>query len=842
MKKKAFLFLLLIPFIVAILAFVTATFVIREVETNITGISWNYKANTPFMLKSGASKLEAKAIYDENLPLSEGNDLVWTSSDPEIASIEVRSDGVYLIPRKEGEVTITCSNEKGTVSQSFTAIIVGEGGAIILNPIIPFSSSKISSTNYVGLYDSKEAYDLKGENYSNSDAYLALDVELVGAESFTLDAVTVNTSSNITYDKVTKRIHFLDEGKATIDFINPYSEVGSAHYEFTLVDAVNAYDYDDLISLTNKANKPYKIVMRVNLDSLANSYNLDEGGKALTLKREDTKLFGRLDEKGYVKDFKDDLYEFETTYNHDFLDKWNNEVKSGHIEDGELTKTTVYSGIHIQDDFYGNGFLINAHELTYPSDSQTISVDGTTITVPYLTPSDLYRGPLAFVTLGDPNYSTSNVYPMYTLYGQDNSAFYVDGDDINLVDVHFRGCDFGNNLSNLEYVGTTLEISGDNVSVSDSIIENGRNVIRAYSSLNLTLDNSLVQNAMEFLFKSGSNEFNKVDYSEKANYHAQNDRVYTSDKATYLAPITNMNYSEKTYKADSMLTATALLNTQGAEFLNFVCADYSKEEMIRFKEDLINVLTNKKGIINEDDSKVYKGTTKINDTYFSTSGISAISLDSLPQGTFLENNTTSVFGLLLMQYMQGASPANLALTGYPTKVEVSGDTRFYDWKSKDLLTFESLVGQDIKSLIVAHGGLGDGFDISIIEDDYLPLKKLLLDNHSSEILKDEKLNLPVYFQGGGYNKSDIIFSDNLKEKMSETFELDPFIYSLDLKAIHSDHFMSDPQAKYETMKVAMLRASSNVLGFNEYKIIAIKNSDGSWFNEYPSLNDLIARS
>ena len=40
MKKKAFLFLLLIPFVVAILAFVTATFVIREVETNITGISW----------------------------------------------------------------------------------------------------------------------------------------------------------------------------------------------------------------------------------------------------------------------------------------------------------------------------------------------------------------------------------------------------------------------------------------------------------------------------------------------------------------------------------------------------------------------------------------------------------------------------------------------------------------------------------------------------------------------------------------------------------------------------------------------------------------------------------
>ena len=39
MKKKAFLFLLLIPFIIAILASVTATSVIRASEVDISGIS-----------------------------------------------------------------------------------------------------------------------------------------------------------------------------------------------------------------------------------------------------------------------------------------------------------------------------------------------------------------------------------------------------------------------------------------------------------------------------------------------------------------------------------------------------------------------------------------------------------------------------------------------------------------------------------------------------------------------------------------------------------------------------------------------------------------------------------
>lgn len=40
------------------------------------------------------------------------------------------------------------------------------------------------------------------------------------------------------------------------------------------------------------------------------------------------------------------------------------------------------------------------------------------------------------------------------------------------------------------------------------------------------------------------------------------------------------------------------------------------------------------------------------------------------------------------------------------------------------------------------------------------------------------------------------------------------------------------------MKVAMLRASFNVIGFNNYKIYGLKASDGKWFNESPSLEYL----
>ena len=154
MKKKAFLFLLLIPFIIAILAFVTATYVIRASEVDISGISWNYEENTPFLLKDGKQKLEATAIYDAKYPLSEKNNLVWQSSDESVATIETENNETYIVPKKEGQTVISVTNEKGTLPERrFTAIIVGDGGAIIVNPIIPFSQTSISGVRYIGLYD-----------------------------------------------------------------------------------------------------------------------------------------------------------------------------------------------------------------------------------------------------------------------------------------------------------------------------------------------------------------------------------------------------------------------------------------------------------------------------------------------------------------------------------------------------------------------------------------------------------------------------------------------------------------------------------------------------------------
>ena len=53
MKKKAIIILLLLPFIIALFAFITTTYLIRDVEQDITDIQFDYEANQYFDLSDG---------------------------------------------------------------------------------------------------------------------------------------------------------------------------------------------------------------------------------------------------------------------------------------------------------------------------------------------------------------------------------------------------------------------------------------------------------------------------------------------------------------------------------------------------------------------------------------------------------------------------------------------------------------------------------------------------------------------------------------------------------------------------------------------------------------------
>ena len=835
MKKKAMFLLLLVPFVIGILAFTTSNFVIRNVEQDVQDISREYELNTPFKLSEGRKLLKAEPIFDETYPLAEGNTLIWESENNNVAEIDIdEENNYYLNPKKEGRTKISCFNKKKSIIKSFVAIVVGDSGAIIVNPIIPFSAKKITDIDYVGLYDKITSYDTK-----TIDANLKLDIQVVGG-SLKESEIETYCSKNISFDKASDTVKFLSTGPAKINFKNPYSEVGDFELSFEIVNAVNVYDYDGLLNTTNRSESGYPIVLRRNLESLKNSYEVDEKGKPLKLKSKDTELFGKLDDDGSLMSFENDVYRFETTYNHDFLNARNKAIDDGTLENHEKTTTDCLAGIRIQKDIYGNGFTINTHELVYPSLEKEITTPNGVIKISSLSKDDLFRGPLLFMSLGDPNFSINEINPIFSLYGQDNSSFYLNGDDITLNDVHFKGSDFGTNLTNLQFSGSVIDVLGDNNTIKNSIIENGRNVVRSYSSNNLLIQNTLLKNGMEFLFRSGANEYNYVDLNKRVYYKVNGQEAVTTAE-NYLKPYSyleeqhNEQYYAKNYKADGILTYGIMHNTQIADFAGIEMLDYSEEELIEGTNKIKEVLTNNAGIIDKNNIKNYKGNAVLDNVFFNNSGISSISMDCYPQGSFIQNSITSLFKLIIGMYLD-KFPENLALTSYPTKVEIKNDSRFYDWKDLDLLSFESLIQQDIFTLIAIHGGVGTNFEIT--EDDFLPIKKILLSKQENSLVKNNKINLPIYFQGGGYNVSDVVMDDELEVLFNELCVINPYEYSLKLKQEFVPDFNASAIAKLEAMRIAMLRATSNVTGFNEYKIQGLLNNSAKWFNENPNINEL----
>ena len=163
MKKKNLIILLLIPFVISFLSIVTINITFETFNSDLSSIEWNYKDIESFKITDGKYLLEARGVTTSQTPLAPGNNLVWTveNKNSEITEplAEIVEDGGYffLVPLAEGEVIVTCSNEKGTVFKKMTAVLY-KNGVIIVQPTVLSSGSNIDKTVYYGA-DGKEITD-----------------------------------------------------------------------------------------------------------------------------------------------------------------------------------------------------------------------------------------------------------------------------------------------------------------------------------------------------------------------------------------------------------------------------------------------------------------------------------------------------------------------------------------------------------------------------------------------------------------------------------------------------------------------------------------------------------
>jgi len=799
MKKKTLIILLIIPLIIGLISFVSVSILVNTVPIDIDGIAWDYDSQVGFKISDQTYLLKASpVILDDTKIIDDGNNLIWyATQDDEYVEITNTGDSYYLKANKEGRCTITCSNEKKTVGKSFTAIIY-ENSAVIINTEIPKASASnitnvayFNDDNYVyGLYDYQDS-KLNGSKVLSS---LKLNIEVLSdTQDKTLSVSSY--SSNIEYDESSSTIKFKQAGESYIEF---HASNAYETYNFNIIDnSVNIYSYDDLLRATNKSENGDKIVLRTNLLSLDSLYTYNEvdlGGKTLAkifneaynlnVNEKIDKLFGHFDFNNQSFTFENEIYTYESTYLTDYIDQLNQD--STYLSKYEKIDKTLKVGIHLQNDIYGNGYTISLHNLTFPRYAKMYSNYGYDGRLkPFDTSSDssksyqyqgkdLFTGPNYFLSIGD--FHDTN---FIAAYGEDNSAFLVDKDNITIKDIAIYGCDQVDNLYDYTYVGSTINILADNVSIKNSIISNGKNVIRAFSADNLSIDNCAISRAGEFLLLLGSNEYEKTSDDKQVSFNYGDTNV--SGKLGDLKNNEIDMYLSKYLGLDGD-TVSGMFNTSDIKNV----PGLSNDKYIEFLKDLQESVYD---YLYEDSEKI-DCNVYINDTYFQDSGMYSIALETNFNGPYLYNGGPTPISSTFGSMFNIKAPDNISGTSKGVNLVLTGETSFYDYKDIDTIDMNTLIEDNLSALL---GSLTSSVDTSNINiDTFFPVKPLIKDTCKDSIYKVEKestttdssgnttsttstlnyLNTKIIYYGGGVNNSKVSDLTNYKDLSSSQTNLD----------------------------------------------------------------------
>jgi hypothetical protein len=814
MKKQNIALLCIAPFVIALfgIAAIQETFALNA--SDITGINWDYKDTEAFQISDNKYKLSASAVSSSRYALAAGNNLVWTVSNLDAAdtnvyaSVSEENGNYYLTAVKEGKVVVKVANAKGSIFKSMTGIIYKDC-AVVVNPVILSSQSNIDPMTYYGQYDLV--------NGVKTPAKVSYNVSVFPDTMESL-LIIKDISSNSSFDLSSETLSFSGTGKG--HFTLGLSAGGLAldsEVDYSIVeDGINIFTYQDLLYCTNKSAQGEKAVLRTSFGSLKDTYYLNSDGTPLKsgdtyrTKASNMALFGTYDEKTKGFDFKDEIYSFTTLSDKEYIDQWNAFAKNN--SSYSPITDQVKAGLRIQKDFYGNGYTLDMHNLTYPyAEKQVTLTDGSTAYVPTLTEDNLFRGPLPFYALGDPN-----KLDLVEAYGEDNTAVLLDGDNITFDDVNLKSCDYDGSLSYLDTVGTVMDLKGTGLKVRNSRLQNGKNIIRAFSS-EVTIDNCLIAHARNFLVECGSNRYIKTDGTAI--------KAFIKEDGTSASEIMSSYFEPK--------------NTNGADgTLNkFLSADFtSKENMKKALESIQDSLNDTSKI-----QGVYDGNIVIKDTFFADSGISSIAMESLFNGPYLYSGVPSAVTELLGSVSQGSNPLvpfvpkGISGVNYPVKLSLTGKTRFYDYKKTSDLDLSGLIKENIS--VIANSILNSERVITI--DDIFPMKSILFSqarsagcvyNGTVSGSSSEYINIPVAFYGGGANLSTVDL----------TGLTDTGFSSSELTADMLNSYLSLPKGDTTTqmMKNMALKTVTTVTGFSPFRFDCLKGN-GYLFGSDPDTQELI---
>jgi len=358
---------------------------------------------------------------------------------------------------------------------------------------------------------------------------------------------------------------------------------------------------------------------------------------------------------------------------------------------------TINYCIKFTNNVYGNGFSLNANNITNVVDSTGA-----------LYPWSVFNGPLDFVAIAGAS-----------VKAQDNVAFLVD-DNVILDNVELVGANLSGNatsdLTQLNYVGTTCEVVGDNVKIVNSRIRNGRNVLRIFGDdenqnkkINVEIHNSILSYAREFIVKIGTNkklEGNLID------------------------PDFNMAEGVKDTVWDEC-------SPRIGDYENFNSPNLTDAEYQNLVEQRLN---------DKEFSNLIMTDVILDNCILQTSGIFAIGLETNFSGPALDGGRWNSHRF----YNYGWR--DLVGTSYPTKLTIKGKTEIYDWKELSNIDSSSLIE-------------GDMFDFNIAE----MIKQISTKDEFSHIISTDEdktyVHTGIAMYGGGKNYALV----DLSQMESESF-------------------------------------------------------------------------
>ena len=397
--------------------------------------------------------------------------------------------------------------------------------------------------------------------------------------------------------------------------------------------------------------------------------------------------------------------EITTTYDKTYLENTNSSTK-------------IKVLIAFRANVYGNGFEINADKVTQDT--------------------SIFSGPLNFVAM-----SPTNSGVAVSVKGQDNVCFAL-YEGVTANNVTLCGSSPVDDLVDLDYRGTVVEIFGDDTAIEYSRIKYGRTVIRAFGDVNdptknisVNIKNSILSEAREFIIRTGSNCFvDSEDYQNPSPALDGAGETTHLDKNGYNASAFDREaYDESFIKTDITIEDVVFRNTglfaigidshfsskslaDGNYFVNNDLANFSEYAVTLFKISGTNTLIDSWKNLSKTSygAKIkFKGEV-ILDTWKPLNDVNSSTLMEIPSEEALNNllkvfsNVPGVKGFAELSRKINFNVRNM-LISYNKSLADDGDTQLiYDSKNnnnyeKDPENDENMCNNSYYSDDYVHGGI-----------------------------------------------------------------------------------------------------------------------------------------